>query len=237
MESLWFCCSRDRSWTEAGPIVVMPDYLVYHPPRQTEQFGRLRVHFDAPRGNQDPYIWNQRFLHSYCHITQLSAPNPGDRIFWVSSTNFRTLPDLLCDLVFIVEERVYWENSAAVSRQGLVAGSDSEYAYADHYRWATQHVLTRRRRYTLKANARTSFQPQNADGTLLDIRPMLLQLGVSQDQLLHMLATRGSKPLKLSPAIAQELYRTICKAASKKLHGATLARIRASHPQLCSPWP
>ncbi|MFB5089616.1 hypothetical protein PGC35_20940 [Psychrobacillus sp. PGGUH221] len=36
-------------------------YLVYHP--------KIIVHFDEPKHNQDPYIWNKQFLNSTCHIT------------------------------------------------------------------------------------------------------------------------------------------------------------------------
>ena len=215
----------------------MPDYLIYHPVRASAAFGRHRVHFDSARGNQDPYIWNRRFLHSYCHITQLRVPQPGDLIFWVSSTDYKTLPDLLCDLVFLVDDRVYWPSSSSAGRRGCVAGADSSFAYADHYRWAKQHPLTRRRRYTLKAHAEKSFQPQKPDGMLLDIRPMLLALGVSQGQLLQLHAPRGSKPLPLSNEIAKRLYEMVAKGAAKKLRGVQLARVRQRSPQLASRWP
>lgn len=215
----------------------MPDYLIYHPMRTSALLGRHRVHFDHPSGNQDPYIWNRRFLHSYCHITQLRPLEPGDMVFWVSSTNFRTLPDLLCDLVFVVQDCIYWPSRNSVTRSGPVAAKDNIFAYRDHYRWVNQHPFKKRRRYTLKAHPTESFQPQGPNGTLLDIRPLLLGLGLSQVQLLGLHASRGSRPLHLPTRQATALYQKVSALASKKLTGRQLAHLRARTHNLASKWP
>jgi hypothetical protein len=82
----------------------MPDpaaRLIYDPRREFRRFGETAVHFDSAKGNQDPYLWNDAFLHSYCHITQLH-PEAGDINLWVSGDRFQELSNLYCDLVFVV---------------------------------------------------------------------------------------------------------------------------------------
>ncbi|MGB3510019.1 MAG: hypothetical protein WBA93_12405 [Microcoleaceae cyanobacterium] len=60
----------------------MSVYLIY-PSRVVSDFEIIRVYYDSTSGNQDPYVWNQKFLHTYCHIIQMS-PKVGDINFWVS---------------------------------------------------------------------------------------------------------------------------------------------------------
>lgn len=81
--------------------------LIYHPRRELRRFGGRAVYFDSPRGNQDPYIWNDVFLHSYCHITQFRA-EAGDINVWVSGDRFPEFRALYCDLVFVVARKCPW---------------------------------------------------------------------------------------------------------------------------------
>ncbi|MDJ0554775.1 MAG: hypothetical protein QNJ68_10100 [Microcoleaceae cyanobacterium MO_207.B10] len=50
----------------------MSGYLIYHPSRLVSAFETIRVYHDTTNGNQDPYLWNQKFLHTYCHIISCS---------------------------------------------------------------------------------------------------------------------------------------------------------------------
>lgn len=54
----------------------MNGYLIYHPTRRSSTFGDITVYHDGTTGNQDPYVWNTKFLHTYCHMTQMT-PNIG----------------------------------------------------------------------------------------------------------------------------------------------------------------
>src|SRR5690349_2512465 len=85
----------------------MTGYLIYHPRRQRSTFGDVTVYHDGIGGNQDPYVWNRQFLHTYCHITQMS-PAGGDINFWVSGDTFPDFTRLSCDLVFVVAQKLYW---------------------------------------------------------------------------------------------------------------------------------
>ena len=68
-------------------LATMAGYLIYHPKREVSKFANLVVYHDSTTGNQDPYIWNQPFLHTYCHITQMS-PEVGHINFWVGGDTF-----------------------------------------------------------------------------------------------------------------------------------------------------
>ena len=138
------------------------------------------MYFDSTTGNQDPYVWNDAFLHSYCHITQFHA-EAGDVNLWVSSDNFPAFTSLYCDLVFVVDAKRPWADANNLSRDDPLV--DSAEAWADHYRWHQQHPLARRSRFTLKADPARSFQAQASDGSLIDVVPLLDEHGISHDSL------------------------------------------------------
>src|SRR4030042_2295763 len=139
----------------------MPGYLIYHPKRQRSKIDNLVIYHDSSRGNQDPYIWNRRFLHTYCHITQMS-PKEEYINFWVSGDSFPLFTQLYCDLVFVVQEKKYWTNRNFIAPNDPIV--DTAEAYNDHYQWAYQHPYKSRRRFTLKADPLLSFQPQTQSG-------------------------------------------------------------------------
>jgi hypothetical protein len=207
-------------------------YLVYHPSRAVTKFDTAVVYHDHIGGNQDPYVWNTQFLHTYCHITQMS-PNVGDINFWISGDSFPNFSYLYCDLVFSVAEKVYWGRANTIDCGEPVVDTDE--AYNDHYRWAKyQHHLKRRRRYTLKADPERSFQPQNLERKLIDIIPFLTSQGITIDDLRQGLRSGfSSKPFRLQ-SLAFKLYQWIEECASIKLYGAQLQNLRKSNPHLAS---
>jgi hypothetical protein len=210
-------------------------YLIYHPKRRVSNFGKVVVYHDSTTGNQDPYIWNQPFLHTYCHITQMS-PEIGHINFWVSGDTFPNFTQLFCDLVFVVQEKVYWQECNTIDRHNPIV--ESEEAFNDHYGWAEQHHFQRRRRFTLKANPLQSFQPQTSENKLLDVLPVLVQMDLSVETLRKgMHAGTGSCPLRLDDDVTNALYTWLQRSASIKLGGDVLARIRKEHRELASPLP
>lgn len=48
-----------------GATPVPAARLIYHPRRERRAFGSATVYFDSAAGNQDPYLWNDAFLHPY----------------------------------------------------------------------------------------------------------------------------------------------------------------------------
>jgi hypothetical protein len=211
----------------------MNGYLIYHPRRVVTKFDNVMVYHDHLGGNQDPYVWNSQFLHTYCHITQMK-PEVGDINFWVSGDTFPNFSHLYCDLVFVVAEKVYWERANAIDRDDIIVDTDE--TYNDHYRWAMyQHLLKRRRRYTLKADTERSFQPQDPEKQLIDIVPFLINQGLSFDQIRSGLRSGfNSKPWRLE-SLSSQLYAWIEQCATIKLDGIQLQNIRKSSPHLASP--
>jgi hypothetical protein len=194
--------------------------LIYHPRRECRRFGEATVYFDATRGNQDPYVWNDSFLHSYCHITQLH-PEVGDVNLWVSGDRFPEFTRLYCDLVFVVAQRCQWADANDLTRCDPVVDSDE--AWADHYRWHAQHPLKRWSRLTLKADPDRSFQPQGADQGLIDIVPVLHEHGVALDALRSgMRAGIGSRPMTIPQVAGEAVVKRLSAAVT--LHGGNAAR-------------
>jgi hypothetical protein len=212
-------------------------HLIYHPRRVCKTFPGLRVYYDKPQGNQDPYVWNDPFLHTFCHMTELSEPKPGDINFWVSGDVFPDFQHLFCDLVFVVAKagKVVWPKANVISKSDPIV--DTKFAFDDHYRWAWQHPFKSRHRVTLKADSTKSFQPQDESGTLLDIVPILGRLDVSLDHLRASLRKGfASKPMPLDGSIAADLWKYLVEYARVKLTGKQLQQVRQSHPELASPW-
>jgi hypothetical protein len=187
-------------------------------------------YFDSTTGNQDPYVWNEAFLHSYCHITRFHA-EAGDINLWVSGDRFPQFSRLYCDLVFTVARKCLWTDANDLHRDDPLVDSDE--AWADHYRWYCQHPLSRRSRYTLKADPGRSFQPQAADGGLIDIAPVLLEQGINLSDLqAGMNAGIGSQPIMIPIAAATAIEQTL-RHAPVILTGAELQKLRKDNPRPC----
>ena len=207
--------------------------LIYHPKREQCNIGLLTVYHDKFKSNQDPYIWNEKYLHSFCHLTQLSKPKgKGQLNFWVSDDTFPDFKKLLCDCVFVVDEILPWTQANFIARQDPIV--DNDQAFEHHYNWVNpphnQHHFQRKERYTLKADRYKSFQPQDKNKQLIDILPFLNQQGISTEELVNSIAktrngkrARNSKPFKLDDELGQKLYDYLYKNADIKLTGEILA--------------
>ncbi len=209
-------------------------YLIYHPKRQKYVFGETVVYCDpiTDRSNQDPYVWNERFLHSFCHITQM-RPRVGHVNFWISGDTWPEFNSLLCDLVFSVQEKAPWQNTNDMDRRDPIV--DSDQAYRDHYRWPSapvpQHVLKRRGRSTLKADSERSFQPQ-FHGQLIDVIPILQKFAPVEEWRKALRAGRASKPTPIGHEVVAALYTFLECETDLRLHGVDMIRLRQSGLQL-----
>ena len=227
-------CGGPHGIWHFGDFVSAPvTRLIYHPRRECRRFGGTTVYFDSASGNQDPYVWNDSFLHSYCHITQFHS-EVGDVNLWVSGDHFPEFSRLYCDLVFVVAQKYPWADANDLSRCDPVVDSDE--AWADHYRWYAQHPLKRRSRFTLKAHTGRSFQPQEADGSLIDIAPLLQEHHVSLDALrAGMRAGTSSQPVTIPDPAGEAIVKRLSAAVT--LDGQKLRAIRRHSPDLESPGP
>jgi len=212
------------------------DYLVYHPKREITEIGKLKVYHDNFSDNQDPYLWNEQFLHSFCHITQLTV-EPVNILFWVSGDTYPNFTKLLCDCVFVIDSKVYWENANQIQPTDLIV--DNEQSFEHHYKWVNppfnQHLFKRRRRYTLKANSDKSFQPQTEKRDLIDVIPFFEQQGISTDTLINSMSknksgkkSMNSRPFKLTPEQSLKLYDYLTENSPTKIKGKD---IKSKHPE------
>ncbi len=199
--------------------------LIYHPKRSTSKIGRSVVYHDAFGGNEDPYIWNNQFLHTYCHTTQLKN-EVGQINFWIAGDRWPNFNALYCDCVFVISEKCYWDEANSMRRNNPIVENNQTYEH--HYKWGDKtlghHQLMRRRRYTLKADPQKSFQPQDGKGNLLDILPFLNSQDINTQKLRTAMNTgRGSRPFKLDGDLGEKLYKYLKQKAKVKLRGNQLA--------------
>jgi hypothetical protein len=158
----------------------------------------------------------------------------GQINFWVSggdSGNIDNFKRLYCDMVFVVASKHYWTNSNRITKNDKIV--DNEQTYKHHYRWGNAgkddiHRLSRRR-YTIKAT-KTSFQPQDKDGNLIDILPFLNANGFSTEFLQdgRMKAGYNSKPFKIDGVLAIKLYDFLKHESAIMLTGSKIAN---KHPK------
>jgi hypothetical protein len=206
---------------------MKPTWLIYHPTRHRTVIGNLTIHHDKFGGNEDPYIWHDKFLHTYCHITQLTN-EPGQINFWVSGDSYPNFKQLLCDCVFVIAEKYFWTHRNNIDRSDQLV--DNNQTFEHHYKWANNghHQLKKRQRYTLKADSIKSFQPQEENGNLIDILPFLNRKGITTDKLIcSMTSKRGSRPLQLDSDLGLKLYNYLFSTATIKHLGRQL---KNKHP-------
>ncbi len=214
----------------------MSGWLIYHPKRKVSKFGDLTVYHDEIQGNQDPYIWNRKFLHSFCHMTEMS-PEKRDICFWVSGDHFPEFTKLFCDLVFVVKEKCFWNSVNEIKNDDAIV--DSPEAFMDHYYpGSIEHRFTRRKsRFTLKAHPEDSFQPQAANGQLMDVLPVMESVGISFKALRQGLKSPkgfGSRPMRLDSSLSQVIYQRIHELALFKIVGLQLQQLRKKHSEIWS---
>tara|TARA_Y100001934_G_scaffold201122_1_gene237153 strand:+ start:2229 stop:2855 length:627 start_codon:yes stop_codon:yes gene_type:complete len=203
--------------------------LIYHPQRIKTNVTSCTVYHDSFQGNEDPYLWNKQFLHSYCHITQLKN-EVGQINFWISGDTYPNFTKLLCDCVFVVASKHYWKDANHMTLENPIV--DNEQTFQHHYRWVNptfnHHPFKRRRRYTLKADPDKSFQPQNRNRELIDILPFLNSCGLETQTLIHSITSKsGSRPFKLPEGLGFKLYYFLRENAVIKLYGKDIANL---HP-------
>ncbi len=186
------------------------NYIIYHPKRVITELDGLKIYHDCFGHNEDPYIWNKQFLHSFCHITQIS-PKEGSLIFWVSGDTYPDFNELNCDCVFVVKEKKYWKNSNDISIDDAIV--DNKQTYEHHYKWCHEHYFKKKKRFTLKVDNDKSFQPQDNNQNLINIVPFLNSQGITIEELRNKVSrtkkgkqARNSTPYKLRNEVADRLY-------------------------------
>ena len=164
----------------------MANYIMLHQNRIEVKIDDTIVYCDNFKGNQDPYVWSERLLNTFCKTTQIKASQlkKGDTLFWFSRQGNPSEDRWFVDLVFIVDEISYWEKSDKAGEAvdypfehyndvKLSTIKYDEYSYKDHYEWAkSDHPKTSsrpKRRFTIVAS-KESYQPQTEHKELIEIK-------------------------------------------------------------------
>lgn len=246
------CCdkSTESPRDDSGPLY----FIMPHPARHIEyvrqcvvaKYGVRKVYCDDFSGNQDPYVWRERFLHSFCKITSLPCRDlrHGDYIFWISPDRAQNEKRWLCDLVFEVDCVCAWEPKESKKRQecannriqdtqlwGKLPSGEDSYEYHDHFKWVdcrapgvanAQHAWTWSRvRRTLVATEK-SYQPQCGDGSLVDVTGLVRQFYGNVE-------LKGKRKKKLTKCQGKEFLNFVSDqvkaTGGKRVKGPTLRSI------------
>ena len=91
----------------------MANYIMLHQNRIEVKIDDTSIYCDNFKGNQDPYVWSERFLNTFCKTNQIKASQlkKGDTLFWFTRQGSPSDDKWFVDLVFIVDEISYWEKS------------------------------------------------------------------------------------------------------------------------------
>ena len=211
-----------------------------HKDRVKVKIDDINVYCDSFYRNQDPYIWNESFLHTYCKINQIkvSELKKGDKIFWLTRQGKNKW---FVDLVFIVERVHYWEKGKE-SKSNSKDIKDSEYAhynfvelsnveydeisYQDHYKWANidhpKKSSRCKRRVTLIAS-KESYQPQTKKGELIEIDSSF-KVSFEREP-----SNRGFLCKKLTQCEVNCIDQYIENRCKRKLTGELLANLRRNN--------
>lgn len=223
---------------------MAPTWLIYHPTRECSALSKKCVAYhDSLSSNQDPYIWNKNFLHSFCHAPEVNTRKKNQINFWVSGDSYPKFTKLFCDLVFVVDMIYQWENANSISRENPIV--DNDLAYEHHYKFGNlkagqSHYFKIKKRYTFKAHSTKSFQPQDTDRKLIDIMPFLVKHGLSLSTLHQKMSLnkdgtnkKSAKPFLIDSNIGHELYKHLKNNAVIKLTGTFLADKYPKRSQNC----
>ena len=203
-------------------------HIIYHPKRCVKEIGEFKIYHDNFKDNQDPYIWNKNFLHTYCHMPQMRN-EVGDINFWVSANDYPNITNLFCDCVFVIEKKHYWTNADEIDIQDPIVDNNKQ-TFEHHFDWANKgsHPLKRKKRYTLIADSQKSFQPQDKEKNLIDILPFLNENGITTAKIIEsMTSNYQSKPYRINNLLSQNLYDYLFETASIKIYGYQIENL---HP-------
>lgn len=239
------------------PATPPLDYVIFHPERlpykaeglqfidgETRKWSGIawadRIPVTAEK-NEDPYIWANEWLFSYCHATQLkrvgsvssnSRVGPGSRLFFCSTPAARKHQLLMVDTVFKVARCMVWPCPGIAHPESHRFGDATE-EYQRHFKHGIRGPGKKGHlgRFTYVAQmGGHSFLPLGADGKPFAVRADSVLEAPAQALKIALPANQPTKPIQLAPgetlalrrALEQTPTRVICIATRGKLRRADL---------------
>lgn len=215
----------------------MTCYLLHHYKRQKTRYGRGKyVYYENYINNNIcPYIFNKEFIHTFCKAFPLKK-EIWNINFWINIERDRlgNIERILCDIVFFVWKVAIWDNANTLNwknAENILWYMDSNSSlYKDHFSRFSEHPLKRNRRVTLFADPVKSFQAQDKNDNLFDIKPILERL-LSKEKISELWEwlkyKRGIwiKNYKFDPWIWEKLYEQILKYSDKKIYWSDIEHL------------
>lgn len=226
----------------------MSGYLIIHKWRPATSFNNKVIYHDSFSNNQDPYIWSDPFIYSFCKSYWLSTKtgpvNKGDFFFFLTANRVvnglapSNNTPIYCDLVFQVNDYKHWPNNIAVPLQSnftnssLATWNSQEWqrAVGDHFQWPyyKQHSWKNKKLITYISDQTNSFQPQvNRNPSiskglvnLLNITPFLSSAGIPYITL--------NQPLHITNTTANNLFSYIQNNCNEFHKSHYLSSLRAA---------
>lgn len=195
-------------------------YLIYHPEREKVVINGNIIYCDSFKGNQDPYIWNNEFLYSFCHITQLKdLYKDKDYIyFFVSSESYKKIYEnkkLYLDTVFYINKKLTWNNKNHIYlKDKIIPSYNRKKCFDNHFSWVNfdkwyQHKFNKRKyRYTLYWDEYKSFLITKSN-KMLNIFNYVKNIIKSDIKDNNFMSWNGTKPIYLNWKETMALYKKL----------------------------
>jgi hypothetical protein len=158
----------------------------------------------------DPFVWHDPYLWSFCHARQWPHIEIGTRLYWVSRDNEG---EFVCDLVFVVADQI---PLATGRRKYGVDRYVEEYHYDPGYEYHKDYAKESGAR-TRVAHMDASFIPHPA----VPITDVIDELRRKENPSAHLLAEAWhgpTAPLRIEDD--RNLFEAIWARAAAKMHGA-----------------
>lgn len=233
------------------------DYLIFHPDyarKKTEVQGKAliegqltdwqgHVWVDKPDGNEDPFVFSERWLYSYCHATQLlRKPKSNDAYVTEGSYLFFCSGDaankgtIQLDTVFVVDHTATWPEN----QEGLPEEFKQDYnnncsdLWNRHFMYPFlgyhkgKYTYVSRQWFNKKDDY--SFLPisNNGDRVEFDISVLTPILELSIRSKIH-----GKCPVPLSKEQRTELLRRTLALTSVQVIDHLTRQDEGNKPKLC----
>lgn len=223
------------------------NYIIFHPKRQSIKASATVLHRNGNickdwegtvfvdtvcSGNEDPFVFSNPWLYSYCHSSQLrrSSKNTphlqtGSKLVFIDGEE-ADKGNFVVDTVFVVKDSLLWGKSLGPvqylpTKYAHIMNDDSSELWNRHFKfpffpsYAHKNVT-----HTYEADLWDdkkeiySFLPLNSDGTVLSIP--LLSLPISVQDLVEK-KRRGKYPILIESCIINEIVTMINTAADIKV--------------------
>lgn len=157
----------------------------------------------------DPYVWFEPYLWSFCHLNQNPRIEPGMTVLWITKAD----GTFVCDLVFVVGEILPFRDALNFYR-----GQDAGLARLHFQNGIEAHPeVMRERAKTYVADMRRSYIPHSAVPVEAEIDRVRLRENPEASPL-AVVCSRRTSPLKVKAI--DELERFVFAEARECFRGA-----------------